>query len=229
MKFVFAIHIPLFRGEDISVTVGYMKGKTLDVIIFREVPERDFHDGVMPYIARVAGEIAQLVKQAWIDCYLIFSGRGYQPEGYHTLLAGRWPAQSYSLVTVTNAGADTSALDKLEGSGADPGLGYPCNHFVVPRISIIGALNLGYTQPGLMIISAAERERDKVTGQLAEFAERANRISANDPEALLEYQGEGLVMSWGVLVWHEFRADVLRNKWGARWRQSNPQNALAST
>lgn len=228
MRFTFSIHIPLFRGDDISVTVFRHGERTLEVIMFREIADRDFHEGIMPYIGGLATEIAKRVGKAWIDCFLVFSGRGYQPDGYHALLAGRWPAQSYALATVTN-GASTAEHDKLDGSGGDPVLGLPCNHYVVPRIVIIGCLNLAYSQPGLLTISAGGAERDMVEAQLADFAERANKVSTNDPEALLEYQGEGLVMAWGVGVWYAFRGDILRNEWSQRWKAGDQSRVLAST
>lgn len=224
MKFTFSIHIPLERGDDPSVTVLQHVDRKLNVIMFREVMDRDFHGGVMPYVARLATELANKISRPFIDCHLVFSGRGYQPDGYHALLAGRWPAQSYSLVTMENG----EGHDRLQGSGADPGLYYPINHFVVPRLSIIGVLNLAYSEPGLVTIAVGKAETRLVESQLADFAQRANKISTNDPEALLEYKGEGLVVSWGVGLWHAFRADMLRNEWGKRWDQGPQSSVLAS-
>jgi len=225
MKFTVSIHIPLLRGDYPSVVWLHHQGGRLNILAFRECRDRDFHTGVMPYVGRMATEIAATLQQPFLDCHLVFSGRGYQPDGYHALLAGRWPAQSYSLVTMTIG----EGHDRLEGSGSDKTLFYPNNHFVVPRLSIIGCLNLAYSEPGLVMISANRDQLHGVEQQLAEFSERATKISANDPEAMLEYKGEGMVVAWGVGLWHAFRADVLRNEWGQKWLQGDVSKVLAST
>lgn len=224
MRYTFSIHIPLLRGDEPTVAVLRHEKDKIRVIMFREIRERDFHSELMPYIGRLATEIASLERRTWIDCHLVFSGRGYMPDGYHALMAGRWPAQSYSLVTMTPGGEH----DYLEGSGADRDLFYPINHFIVPRVTVIGALNLAYAEPGLVTVAVSEQDKAMISSQLSVFAERANRISSNDPEAMLEYKGEGMVVAWGIGLWHAFRADMLRNEWGKQWKIGEPSKVLAS-
>ena len=210
ISYSFAIHLPLLQGE--APTVAALRQESsgrLVVVRIGEPQERHFHTGVMSYVATLAEEIATIDSSASILARLVFSGLAFGPGELAQLLDGRWPEESYATVAV-GQGAGRARLDAVSDG---LGQGLPLNRFHVPRAGIIAALNLAYNQPGKLVVALRPSDAAKLREQMASFAERANRIPANDPEAVMEYPGEGMVMALGVGVWHAFSAAAAMRQW----------------
>ena len=210
-RYSIAIHLPLLQNElpAIAVLRRDEAGQLLAIKI-DEAPERYFHGGVMTHVADLAGKIAAIDGTPNIQAHLIFSGRGYGPGEIHRLLEGRWPPESYSIVSVTQSAGQAS----FDGPGDRLSPTAPHNVFTVPRLAIISALRFAYDEPGQLAVAISPEEGALLQSQMSAFSERANRVTLNDPDAVLEFEGEGRVLALGVAVWSAFHADAARCQWG---------------
>lgn len=205
--YLMSIHIPLLQSEPPMVAVLRREADRLLAVRIGAVRGRRFHEDVMTHVAELATLIAGIDQTSHIETHLLYSGQAYGASDIDQLLAGRWPVESYSVATVT-PGAGEATLKPRGKSTA------PVNRFVIPRMAIISTLNLAYAQPGRLTVAMSQDEADALGKQMAAFAERANRISSNDPEAVMEHEGEGRVIALGVGVWHAFAADAALLQWG---------------
>ena len=207
-SYLMSIHIPLLQSDPPVLAVLRREDeRRLLAVKIGPVRGRRFHEDVMAYVATIATQIAGIDRTAHIEAHLLFSGQAYGAADVDQLLGGRWPAESYSVATVTPGAGEAG----LKPRGRTPA---PVNRFVVPRAAIISTLNLAYAQPGCLVVAMAREEAEGLARQMAVFAERANRVSTSDPDAVMEHEGEGQVIALGVGVWHAFAANAALLQWG---------------
>jgi hypothetical protein len=209
ISYTFSVHLPLQQGDAPTVAVLRHEPGRLLVVRIAEPEGRGFHGQVMGLVVRLARDIAAIDRVPHISARLLFSGLAFGAAELAELLTGRWPAESYAVVTL-GQGASKPRLDTSEdGLGGD----LPFNRFSVPRGALIQALNLAYNQPGKLTVALDADEVRLLREQMNVFSERANRQPANDPDAVMEYAGEGRVVSLGVGVWHAFKSAEAMRQW----------------
>lgn len=215
--YLICLFMPVLQGDPPALAILRQEADRSTVIKVTEPKGRQFHAELMTYVAELAGSICKIVKAPAIRAHLIFCGNAFQASDLHRMLAGKWPAESWSYVQVT-AGAGGAARfmgagEVLPGSAVG-GMaeGMPHNRYYVPRLSIISALRFAYEQPGEITIAIKPDEASRLQRQMSVFSERAARMPTNDPEQVMMYAGEGLVTAVGVIVWHAcYAASVCRD------------------
>ncbi len=204
VSYTISLHLPLLQGD--LPTVGVLRhGKDHRVLKVEEIKGKGFEDNVMLEVALMAERLATMDRADDIQAHLVFSGRSFGHVEVDDILAGKWPQQSYSYVTVP-MGAQRPHLIREEES-------LPLNHFEVPRLSLISAINYAYEHRGSVYMMLPEEQSNQLTSQLASFTERTATLPANDPDAILEYDGEGRVIALATCLWHHFHAQRVRANW----------------
>ncbi len=205
IQYQFAVHIPLLQGEMPCVSVLRKKGADIRVVSVKEIPGREIEGDVLLELGFMAERLAGMDNEDSVHAHLVFSGRAMGHVEIDTLMLDGWREDAYSYITVP-AGADIPKL-KVEDESL------PFNHFVVPRISLINVINFIYANVGTVALALSSEQSAKLGSQLSLFAERAAKLPANDPEAIMEYEGEGRVMSLATNVWSHLHANRVRANW----------------
>ncbi len=205
IQYQFSIHLPLLQGEMPCVSVLRKKSADIRVISVKEIPGREMESDVLLELGFMAEKLAGMDSEDSIHAHLIFSGRAMGHVEVDAIMSDGWREDSYSYITVP-AGADIPKL-KVEDESL------PFNHFVVPRIALINVINFIYANVGTVALALSSEQSARLGSQLSLFAERAAKLPANDPEAIMEYEGEGRVMSLATNVWHHMHANRVRTNW----------------
>jgi hypothetical protein len=201
-----AVHIPLLQGESPALSVIRTHGDDTRLVRIREVLGRRFHDDIMSDVATIAEKLVDIDRTPSCHVHMVLSGLSLSGGDIANLFHGYWPAESWSYVRIGCSGQQA----KMDTS--DPRL--PMNQFAIPRLAIINAINQAYNRPGQIYMAISDENRAMLEKQLSVFAERQARLSSSDPEALIEQEGESLVVAMGVGIWHRFNAHQLRARTG---------------
>ncbi len=204
IAYTIAIHIPLLQGEPVSFA-AIRRDEDTRVVKVDEVRGRDFYGDVMLEMAAMAQRLAIHDKETAAYCHLVFSGQGFGHAEIDAMMATDWRAEAYSYVTVST-GAELAKLVTDDVS-------LPLNHFRVSRQSLIQAISFAYHNPRTIYFMLDGKQADALTDQMSAFAQRAATIPANDPEAIMEYKGEGRVIALGVALWYLTNAQRVRSGW----------------
>ena len=202
ITYLAAVHIPLLQGEMPAVALIRTDTTSSRLVKLTEVRGRMFHEHIMGYLAELADKLVAIDKATSIAVHLTVSGAALSGADISSLLAGKWPDESWSYVRL----ASGSELPSIEDS--DERL--PINQFKLPRMAIVNTINYAYNDPGRIYFSINDDEGRRLEGQLSKFTERAATVPANDPDAILEYEGESLVIATGVALWHHFHSKSVR-------------------
>lgn len=202
VSYLMAAHIPLLQGEMPAIAIIRTDENSSRFIKIAEVRGRMFHEHVMSYLAEIAGKMTAFDKTPSIQAHLVVSGQAFGGAEVGEMLAGRWPAGSWSYARLAG-GSELPSLDDSDER-------MPFNQFKLPRMAIVNSINLSYNNPGRIYFSVNADESERLSTQLSKFTERAAAIPANDPDAILEYEGEGLVIATGVALWHHFNSRSVR-------------------
>lgn len=202
VRYLAAVHIPLLQGELPAVALVRSDASSSRLVKLTEVRGRMFHDHIMGYLAELADKLVAIDQATSIAVHLAVSGAALSGADVAGLLAGKWPDESWSFVRL----AGTSDLPQIDDS--DERL--PLNQFKLPRMAIVNTINYAYNDPGRIYFSIAEDEGRRLESQLSKFTERAATVPANDPDAILEYEGESLVIATGVAIWHHLHSKSVR-------------------
>ena len=200
-----AVHIPLLQGEAPAVSVIRTTQDSTRLVRIREVLGRRFHDDIMCDVADIAAKCVEIDKTPECRVHMVVSGMALSGADIDSLYWGCWPQQSWSYVRI--GASNQPSMDTTDER-------LPLNQFTIPRLSIINAINHAYNSPGQIGVAIGADDRAVLEKQLAVFTERQLRLSANDPEALIEQEGESLVVAMGVGIWHRFNAHPLRARTG---------------
>lgn len=202
VRYLMAVHLPLLQGESPAIAIIRTDAESSRLIKVGEVRGRMFHENVMAELERIAGKMCEFDKTPSVYAHLAITGHVFGGGDVAELLAGKWPEESWSFVRLAG-GADLPILETSDDR-------LPFNQFKIPRMAIVNTINLAYSDPGRIYFSLNEEEGEKLQSQLAAFSERTATLSANDPDAILEYEGEGLVIVAGVAMWHHFNSKSVR-------------------
>ena len=213
IQYLVSLHIPLLQGDMPCIAVLRREtkagGDDVRVVKVDEIKGREFTGDVLLPLGEMAQRLAQIDGNSDIHAHLVFSGAAFGHGEIAQLMRADWPEESWSYVSVP-AGAQLPDLVTTEES-------LPMNHFRVPRLALIGALNLAYATPGRIAFVLPPDRVPPLMREFSEFSERTAKLPANDPDAILEYVGEGRVMALATLIWHHLNAQRVRAGWAREY------------